>query len=148
MSHISVKAAKLGSDPDLLSQVTRKHASLRGELEAREAAARVDAAAGHVSAGHEHAVAGDETQQLALRRAPAAAGTAPNRLRRCYSSSGSSTGIPAGTSAGSATSTAAATGGSSGWLSVGSAIGVESGTSSSTAAASSASSESAGGPAT
>jgi hypothetical protein len=85
MSHISVKAAKLGSDPDLLSQDAREHATLSRELEALDAAARVGAAARLVSAGHEHAVVGGEAEQLTLRRPSAAAGTcslrAPRKVR-------------------------------------------------------------------
>jgi hypothetical protein len=88
MGHTSVKAAKLRPDLDLPSQDAREHAALRRELEAREAAAGVGAAARLGSAGHEHAVADRETEQLALRRPPAAASACsfrgPRKVRSTF----------------------------------------------------------------
>ena len=113
MAAISVKASKLSSDAHRLSQHACEPAPVGRALEAHQAAARVHAAAGLGPAGHENTVAGREAQQLALRRAPAAAGAAPHGSRSYDCSSGCSTGMPAGTSSGSATSASGATGGSS-----------------------------------
>ena len=108
----SVKAPQLRPDADLLSKDAREPAAPGRALEAREAAAGVGAAARLVPAGHEDALAGREPQQLALRRAPAAAGAAPHRLARYDSSSaGASTsiGIPPVASSSVATADAART---------------------------------------
>jgi hypothetical protein len=103
-----------GIDPYRLPENAREHAASDSSLEARGVAACVRAAPRHRPAVHEAALASGETQQLALRRAPAAAGARPQRLRRYEPSSVSSTGIPAATSSGPATSaTASASTGSS-----------------------------------
>src|SRR6188472_775927 len=96
IGHISVKALQLGSDADLLPQDARKHAAVGRSFEARKAAARVGAAPGLAAAGHENALTGRETEQLALRSPPAAAGTAPLRFRAYEGSSSAlgSTGMP------------------------------------------------------
>src|SRR5690349_15710066 len=131
MCATSVKAPQLGADVDLLPQDARELASLGRALEAREAAARVGAAARLVPARDEDTVTGREAEQLALRRLPAAAGALPQRDAYEGSSSACSTGIPAGTSCCAATSASGATGGSSESASAGSATGgVESGSSS------------------
>src|SRR5581483_10757512 len=77
--HISVKAPQLGPDADLLPQDARERAMSRRALEAGEVPAGVDAAPPLGSARDEHAVSCCEAEQLALRRAPAAAGAAPQR---------------------------------------------------------------------
>ena len=141
----SVKALQLRPDADVLSQDARERPLPGCALEAREAAARVGAATGLLPAGDEHALAGGEAEQLALRRPPPAAGAPPQRLASYDSCSGCSTGIPAGTSSGSATSASGATGGSPESTSAGSASAAGSSTSTSSASAASAS---AGGPAT
>jgi hypothetical protein len=74
MAATSVKAAQLGPDADLLPQDAGEDPARRRTVETSEAAARVRAAARFVAAGDEHAVAAREPEQLALRRAPAAAG--------------------------------------------------------------------------
>src|SRR5512133_2971844 len=114
IGHISVKAPQLGPDADVLPQDTREHATVRRSFEARQAAARVGTAARLAAAGHEDSLACREAEQLALRRAPAAACAAPLRFRAYEGSSSAvgSTGIPAGTSSGSATSASAASGSS------------------------------------
>src|SRR5262249_27565746 len=108
----SVKAAQLRADADLLPEYAREHPAIRCSLEAGDVAARVGAAARLVAAGHEHALAGREPQQIPLRRAPAATGAAPHGRAYEDSSSGAaslaSTGMPAGTSSGSATSASGA----------------------------------------
>ena len=91
MAHISVKAPELGFDTDLLPQDAHEHAAVGRALEAREAAARVGTAPRLPSAGHENTPAGGEADQLALRRASAAAGTAPQGRGSYDSSSGCST---------------------------------------------------------
>jgi len=58
----SVKAPQLRPDADLLPQDSREPAALGRALEACHAPACVDAAAGLVSAGDEHAVASREAQ--------------------------------------------------------------------------------------
>jgi len=68
---------QLRADTHLLTENTRERSARRCALEAGEPAARVDAASRLGSADDEDAVAGGETQQLALRRPPAAAGAAP-----------------------------------------------------------------------
>jgi len=75
-----------------------------GALETGEGAARIRTATGEAPACRELAVGEGEPDELVLRRAPAAAGAPPDRVRR-HSSDGSSgsTGIPAGTSSGGAT---------------------------------------------
>src|SRR5579884_281145 len=145
MGDISVKTVQLGSDTDLLPQHAREHPAYGCALEAGEVAARVGTAPRLVAAGDEHAVAGGETDQFALRRAPAAADAAPHRFGPYDSSVGcsavDSTGMPAGTSSGSATSASGETSGSSSATASASA-------SSTSTASTSASSVSAGGPAT
>src|SRR6478609_5522188 len=96
IGHISVKAPQLRSDADLLPQDARKHAAAGSSFEARKAAARIGATPGLVAARHEHAFTGRETEQLALRRPPAAAGTTPLRFRAYEGSSSAlcSTGKP------------------------------------------------------
>src|SRR5438874_7273173 len=132
---ISVKALQLRPDVDLLPQDAGEHATFGRALEAPQAVTRVGASARLAPTGHEHSVACGEPEQFGLRRAPAAAGAAPQRCRSYDSSSGGSpvgsTGIPAGTSSGSASSASADTGGSSASTSAGSGTGgVESGSAS------------------
>jgi hypothetical protein len=62
MSHISVKATQLRADADLLSQDPGERAALGRALEAREAAARVGAAARLAAAGHEGPLAGGKSE--------------------------------------------------------------------------------------
>ena len=80
MAAPSVKVAQLGSDSHLLTQSAGKHPALGRTVEARDAPAGVGAAAGLSPPGDENAFAGCEAEQIALRRRPAAAGTAPLRL--------------------------------------------------------------------
>ena len=109
MADTSVKAPQLRPDADVLSQDARERPALDRALEACEVAARVRATARLVPPGHEDAFAGREAEQFALRRAPAAAGAAPQRDGYEGSSSDCSTGMPAGTSSGSATSASSST---------------------------------------
>jgi len=141
MAGTSVKALQLGPDADVLSQDPGEHPARGRTLEAREVAARIRTTARLVSPGHENAVAGGEAEQLALRRAPAAARAAPQWVGYEGSSSDCSTGIPAGTSSGSATSASGATGASVESTSGGASASASTSTSS-------ASSVSAGAPAT
>src|SRR5690242_10733547 len=78
-SCISVKAPQLRADADLLPQDPREPAALGRPLETPEAPTRVGTAARLAAAGDEDAFAGYEPEQLALRRAPAAARAAPQR---------------------------------------------------------------------
>src|ERR1700759_5092343 len=106
----SVKAAQLRLDSHGLPQDACESAAFGRSLEALNATAGVRAPARLGAAGHEHALVGRETQELTLRRAPAAAGATP--LRNAYEDSSSavgSTGIPAGTSSGSASSVSTTT---------------------------------------
>ena len=80
MAAPSVKVAQLRLDLQLLPQNTRKHPSLRGPREAGDAATGVGAAVGRSLIRCENAVPGREAEQIALRRRPAAAGTAPHGL--------------------------------------------------------------------
>src|SRR5947209_10097360 len=95
---ISVEVTQLRPDSDLLPQDAREHAARRRALEAREAPARVGAAARFRATRNEDAVAGRKAEQLALRCPPAAAGAPPHRRRHRYSSSAgapsTSIGIP------------------------------------------------------
>ena len=101
MAELSVKAPQLRADAHLLPQCAGEHAPFHRQVEAGELAARVDTAARLSAARDDDAVAGGEADELALRRAPAAAGAMPQRNGYEGSSSGCSTGIPAGTSSGS-----------------------------------------------
>jgi hypothetical protein len=82
----------------LLPQDACEHAAFGRAIEAGDAAARVCAATGLGSAGHEDAVAGGKAEQLALRRSSATPGTTPHRFGRYASSSAgpssTSIGIP------------------------------------------------------
>src|SRR5215468_2117177 len=78
IGHISVKALQLRPDVDLLPQYAGEHAAICCAVEAREAATRVNAAAGLAPTSHEDSVAGREAEQLGLRRPPTAAGAAPH----------------------------------------------------------------------
>jgi hypothetical protein len=102
MAATSVKAPQLRPDSHLFSQDAGKHPALGSSFEAGRVAAGVGAAAGLCPAGHEHTLASRETEQIALRRRPAAAGAAPHGLARYDSASaGASTsiGIPSVSSA-------------------------------------------------
>jgi hypothetical protein len=129
----SVKAPQLGPDAHLLPQGAREHASLHRSVEAPETAAGVRAAPGLPAPRDEDAVTGGEADELALRRAPAAAGAAPQRGG--YESSSSATGSTAGTDSTSTTSTSTS-------------ASVSSAPTSATTTSSSASSASGGAPAT
>jgi hypothetical protein len=60
----SVKASKIPIDSDWCPERAGEAAVGRGPLEALEPPARVDAAPGLVCAGRQHALAGDEPDQL------------------------------------------------------------------------------------
>ena len=94
MCHISVKATQLRADADVPAQDASEPATLGRALEAGELAAGVSAAARLAAAGYEDTLAGRKPEQLALRRAPAAAGTRPRGDACGYSVSSASTGIP------------------------------------------------------
>src|SRR5690349_20307255 len=87
MAATSVKAPQFRPYAQLLSEHTREHAALCRAVEARQVGARVGATARLFPAGHEDAVSGRETEQIALRSAPAAAGAAPHGLAPYDSSS-------------------------------------------------------------
>src|SRR5947208_14050442 len=109
IGHISVEAAQLRSDADLLLQDVDEPSALGRALEACEVAARVGAPPRLAAAGHECSVASGEPKQITLRRPPAAAGATPQWHASYDSSCGCSTGMPAGTSSGLAISASAAT---------------------------------------
>src|SRR4051794_41902476 len=98
MGHISVKAAQLRPDADLLPQDVDDPSALGRALEACEFTARVGAPPRLAAAGHERSVASGEPEQITLRRLPATAGATPQRRASYDSSCGCSTGMPAGTS--------------------------------------------------
>jgi hypothetical protein len=62
MSATSVKTPQLRPDADVLPQDAREPAALGSTLETRETRARVRAAPGLVSTGHENTVADGEAQ--------------------------------------------------------------------------------------
>src|SRR4029077_21295370 len=66
--HTSVEAPQFGPDADLLPQDACERAAFGRPVEAGDTAARVRAATGLGSAGHENAVTGRKAEQLALRR--------------------------------------------------------------------------------
>src|SRR6266545_7877195 len=100
----SVERCQFGFDPDVPLQRPVEGSPRDCPFEAGEPPAGVGTPAGLVRSRHEHAVLGDEAQELALQRLPAAAGAAPDRLRHAAgvssppSSCAGSTGSPAGTS--------------------------------------------------
>jgi hypothetical protein len=81
MRLLSVKTGECGIDFDGGPQDAGEAALRSRPLEAREPAARVDAASGRRPARDETAAGRGEALQLALRRPPPAACAAPDRLR-------------------------------------------------------------------
>src|SRR5439155_7275320 len=80
MAATSVEVPQFRPYAQLLSKDTREHPALCSAVEARQVPARVGAAARLLPAGHENAFSGREAEQIALRRAPAAARAASRGL--------------------------------------------------------------------
>src|SRR4051812_12334752 len=77
---VSVKTCERGIDPDALSQCPREPPLCQSPLEAGEVTTGVRPAPWSFGAGNEHTVPGGEALQVALRRAPATADAATQRL--------------------------------------------------------------------
>ena len=100
---ISVETSQFGVDSDGLFEDTGEVPPFDRQVEARDVAARVSAAARLGAARDEDAVSRREPGQVTLRTAPAAAGARPQRLRS-YDSSSAATSATSATVSGPSTS--------------------------------------------